>query len=80
MARVTFRYSDGRTKQMAARYANILQKLQHGTYETRDMRAAEVVPPKEIKDAPKEAVASKQIEAESPKKSTRTKSQKAQDQ
>lgn len=38
---VEFKYKDGRIKQMDRRYADILQKLKHGTYETRDMRAAE---------------------------------------
>lgn len=58
---VEFKYKDGRTKQMSRRYADILQKLKHGTYLTRDMRAEEK-------------------EDEKPKKATRTKSQKAQDQ
>lgn len=58
---VEFKYKDGRTKQMSRRYADILQKLKHGTYLTRDMRAEEK-------------------EDEKPKKVTRTKSQKAQDQ
>lgn len=61
---VEFKYKDGRTKQMSRRYADILQKLKHGTYLTRDMRAEE----KEEK------------QDEKPKKATRTKSRKAEDQ
>lgn len=66
MEKVTFLYRDGRTKQMAPRYADILQKLKRGTYETRDMRAAVAVPSKEIK-------------ADEPKKAGRNKSRKADD-
>lgn len=58
---VEFKYKDGRTKQMSRRYADILQKLKHGTYLTRDMRAEDK-------------------EDEKPKKASRKKSQKAQDQ
>lgn len=36
---VTFQYKSGRTRRMQRRYADILQKLGHGTYMTRDMRA-----------------------------------------
>lgn len=60
---VEFKYRDGRTKQMSRRYADILQKLKHGTYLTRDMRAED----KEEK------------EDEKPKKASSKKSQKAKD-
>lgn len=75
--KVIFQHKSGRKQAMQRRYADILKNLKRGTYETRDMRAAEVVPPKEIKDEPKEAVESKQIEAGSPKKAARAKSRKA---
>jgi len=41
MAKVKFRYANGRTQVMDRRYAKVLSALGRGTYLTRDMRAAE---------------------------------------
>lgn len=41
MSDVIFRYNNGRERRMAMVYANVLSKLGHGTYMTREMRAAE---------------------------------------
>lgn len=38
---VTFITKDGRQKQMPRQHAEILQKLGKGTYQTKDMHAAE---------------------------------------
>ena len=40
MAKVEFIHKGGRKQIMAQSYAEILQKLNQGTYQTRDMRAA----------------------------------------
>ena len=37
--KVTFQYANGRNRAMSLRDARILQKLGHGVYMTRDMRA-----------------------------------------
>lgn len=41
---VEFKYTNGRQRLMNRRYADVLSKLGHGTYMTRDMRAAEPAP------------------------------------
>lgn len=41
---VDFKYINGRQRTMNRRYADVLSKLGHGTYMTRDMRAAEPAP------------------------------------
>lgn len=41
MSDVIFRYNNGRERRMAMVYANVLSRLGHGTYVTREMRAAE---------------------------------------
>jgi pyruvate/2-oxoglutarate dehydrogenase complex dihydrolipoamide acyltransferase (E2) component len=51
MSKVEFIYSKGGKKVlMAQRYAEILRKLDHGTYETRMLTAAPVKPP--VEDEP----------------------------
>ena len=45
MSKVDFTYSKtGRVKTMAKSYADVLEKLGHGTYQTRDMVAARPEP------------------------------------
>ena len=44
MSRVTFTYKSGRVQEMELRYADPLSKLGHGTYMTRDMKAATLRP------------------------------------
>lgn len=39
MPKVVFRYKNGREKEMSDRYAVVLEKIGHGSYMTRDMRA-----------------------------------------
>lgn len=41
---VDFKYINGRQRTMNRRYADVLSKLGHGTYMTREMRAAEPEP------------------------------------
>jgi hypothetical protein len=42
MARVEFKYANGRVRTMDSRHAKVLEKLGKGSYLTRDMRAAPV--------------------------------------
>ena len=42
MERVDFLFKNGHTRVMARRQAEIISKLGHGTYMTRDMKAGEV--------------------------------------
>lgn len=58
MSKVEFIYSKGGKKVlMAQRYAEILRKLDHGTYETRMLTAATVKPPVEDEPLVSEALA-----------------------
>lgn len=41
---VEFKYINGRQRTMNRRYADVLSKLGHGTYMTREMRATEPAP------------------------------------
>jgi len=38
--KVEFSYKNGRTRRMTSAQADLLQRLGHGTYQTREMRAA----------------------------------------
>ena len=48
-----FTFKNGKTRVMGQRYATVLEKLGHGTYSTRELRAAPVyIPPVVVEDGP----------------------------
>lgn len=49
---VEFQYANGRQRSMNRRYADVLSKLGHGSYMTRDMRATEPAPVAPVAPAP----------------------------
>lgn len=56
MEKVDFKFKNGHTRIMAKRQAEILGKLGHGTYQTRDMAAQPIVVTKPMLAAPVEEV------------------------